>query len=85
MKSSAVLINTARGPIAKERALVKALKDRLIAGAALDVFGEEPLPAESMLMRMENVMLAPHNANSSPDAWKKGHINTINKLPACLK
>ncbi len=84
MKPSAVLINTARGPIVKEKALVKALKDKLIAGAALDVFEEEPLPPDNPLVHMDNVMLAPHNANSSPEAWERVHINTINNLVAVL-
>ena len=85
MKSSAVLINTSRGPIVKEADLVKALEDGVISGAALDVFEEEPLPPDNPLMRMDNVMLAPHNANSSPEAWERVHINTINNLVAVLE
>jgi D-3-phosphoglycerate dehydrogenase len=80
MKSTAVLINTARGPIVEEPALVSALQDRAIAGAALDVFELEPLPAESPLIKMNNVMLAPHNSNSSPAAWENVHWNTIRNL-----
>jgi D-3-phosphoglycerate dehydrogenase len=48
--------------------------------AALDVFEAEPLPAHSPLLRMENVMLAPHNSNSSPLAWEKVHQNTVRFL-----
>lgn len=77
MKADAVLINTARGPIVDETALVAALKAGRIAGAALDVFEKEPLSAESPLTKMKNVMLAPHNANSSPTAWERVHLNTI--------
>jgi D-3-phosphoglycerate dehydrogenase / 2-oxoglutarate reductase len=66
MKKSAYLINTARGPIIEEKALIKALKQKKIAGAALDVFEMEPLQKNSPLRSMENVILAPHNANSSP-------------------
>jgi len=66
MRPQAVLINTARGPIVHEAALVRALQSRRIAGAALDVFEKEPLPLDSPLLQMEQVMLAPHNANSSP-------------------
>jgi hypothetical protein len=84
MKTTAALINTARGPIVKERALVNALETGAIAGAALDVFEDEPLPAASALTGMDNVMLAPHNANSSPEAWEKVHINTINNLLTVL-
>jgi D-3-phosphoglycerate dehydrogenase / 2-oxoglutarate reductase len=80
VKPDAVLINTARGPIVDEPALVDALQAKRLAGAALDVFEREPLPAESHLMKMDNVMLAPHNANSSPAAWERVHRNTIRNL-----
>jgi len=80
MKPSAVLINTARGPIVDEPALVHALQKGQIAGAALDVYENEPLPQDSPLMKMDNVMLAPHNANSSPAAWERVHWNTIRNL-----
>lgn len=80
MKQSAVLVNTARGPIVDEQALIAALQNGQIAGAALDVFEVEPLPADSLLKRMDNVLLAPHNANSSPAAWERVHWNTIRNL-----
>jgi len=80
MKPSAVLINTARGPVVEELALINALQKGQIAGAALDVYENEPLPQDSPLMRMDNVMLAPHNANSSPTAWERVHWNTIRNL-----
>lgn len=80
MKASAVLINTARGPIVDEDALVRALQERRIAGAALDVFETEPLPEGSPLRTMDNVFLAPHNANSSPEAWERVHQMTIDNL-----
>lgn len=80
MRPTAVLINTARGPIVDEPALVAALESGTIAGAALDVFEVEPLPADSPLCRMDNVLLAPHNANSSPAAWERVHWNTIRNL-----
>jgi len=80
MKPNAVLINTARGPIVDEKALIDALQNSQIAGAALDVFEHEPLPPESPLLKMDNVMLAPHNSNSSPAAWEKVHWNTIRNL-----
>lgn len=80
MKPSAVVINTARGPIIDELALVKALQEKRIAGAALDVFEVEPLPENSLLRQMDNVLLAPHNANSSPEAWERVHQNTIHNL-----
>jgi D-3-phosphoglycerate dehydrogenase len=80
MKDSAVLINTARGPVIDQAALVNALKNGLIAGAALDVFKQEPLLETSPLLDFENVMLAPHNSNSSPSAWERVHRNTLKNL-----
>ena len=80
MSSAAVLINTARGALVDEAALIDALQSGAIAGAALDVYEGEPLPADSPLRQMDNVMLAPHNANSSPAAWERVHWNTIRNL-----
>jgi phosphoglycerate dehydrogenase-like enzyme len=60
MKDSAYLINVGRGELIDQAALVHALDARMIAGAALDVFEEEPLPEESPLWEMENVILSPH-------------------------
>jgi len=80
MKPTAFIINTARGPIIEERALIAALGEKKIDGAALDVFEEEPLPADSQLRMMDNVLLAPHNANSSPEAWERVHVNTMKNL-----
>ena len=80
MKPTAVIINTSRGTIIDEQALIEALQSGTISGAALDVFEEEPLPLESPLRQMETVILAPHNANSSPAAWERVHWNTIRNL-----
>jgi D-3-phosphoglycerate dehydrogenase len=80
MKPDAVLINTARGAVIDEPALVAALRAGDIAGAALDVFEDEPLPVDSPLRTMEHVLLAAHNANSSPRAWEAVHRNSIRYL-----
>jgi D-3-phosphoglycerate dehydrogenase len=80
MKPDAYLINASRGPVIDETALIEALQKQHIAGAALDVFEEEPLPAESPLRIMDNCLLAPHNANSSPTAWNRVHENTVRNL-----
>lgn len=85
MRSTAVLVNTARGPIVEEAALVDALRRGVIAGAALDVFEREPLPADSPLRSMDNVFLAPHNSNSSPRAWEQVHENTFRNLVEALE
>jgi D-3-phosphoglycerate dehydrogenase / 2-oxoglutarate reductase len=60
MKKSAYFVNTARGAIVDEQALVRVLADNAIAGAALDVFVEEPLPAKHPILELDNVVLTPH-------------------------
>jgi D-3-phosphoglycerate dehydrogenase len=85
MKPTGVVINTSRGPIIKETDLVKALQEGISGGAAFDVFEQEPLPDNSPLKQMDNVMLAPHNANGSAEAWEKVHRSTIDNLIRELK
>ena len=80
MKPGAYLINTSRGPVVDEPALIKALQEHRIAGAALDVFESEPLPLDSPLRSLDNCFLAPHNANSSPGAAERVHENAIRNL-----
>ena len=84
IRYGAVLVNTSRGQVLEQGALVEALRSGRIGGAALDVFEEEPLPADSPLREMDNVLLAPHNANSSPSAWERVHWGTIRNLFAGL-
>ncbi len=67
MKSSAIIINIARGEIINEAALIKALQNKTIAGAALDVFEKEPLPKESPLFALDNVFLSPHISGNFPE------------------
>jgi len=71
MKPTSVLINTARGPVVDEAALVSALRERRIAGAGLDVFEVEPLPASSPLLELDNVILTPHTAGISEKSARK--------------
>ena len=80
LKPGVVVINTARGPLIEEPALVAALQEGHIAGAGLDVFEDEPLPLDSPLRSMQQVLIAPHNSNSSPEAWENVHWNTIRNL-----
>jgi phosphoglycerate dehydrogenase-like enzyme len=70
MKSSAVLINTARGPIVNESALVAALKSNAIAGAALDVFEKEPLENDSPLLQLDNVILTSHSIGWTEELFR---------------
>ncbi len=85
MKPTAFLINAARGPIVNEADLCAALQAGTIAGAALDVFEHEPLPADSPLMTMDSVLIAPHNTNSSPTAWERVHQSTVENLLRVLE
>src|SRR5207248_10441469 len=72
MKPSAIFLNTARGPIVDEAALVAALAANRIAGAGLDVFDTEPLPKGNPLAGLSNVVLTPHAAGVTPEALEAG-------------
>ena len=67
MKREAVIINAGRGPVIDEDAMIRALSERRIRGAALDVFDQEPLPQGHAFYRLENVLLCPHCADHTPD------------------
>src|SRR5262249_56324290 len=70
MKPTAYFINVARGELVDQAALVDALREGKIAGAGLDVFEVEPLPASDPLTRLDNVLLTPHWSASSADVWQ---------------
>ncbi len=79
MKPSAILINTARGAIVDEQAMIEALSQGRIAGAGLDVFETEPLPSGHPLTRLVNVVLTPHCAGVTPEALEAGlHLSIEN-------
>ena len=84
MKPNAIMINTSRGEVIDQPALEDALKNKQIAGAALDVFEVEPLPKENILRKMNNVFLSPHNSNGSPMVFDKVDEISINNLFSVL-
>jgi D-2-hydroxyacid dehydrogenase (NADP+) len=71
MKPDAYLINVGRGPLVDEAAFLKALQERRIAGAALDVFNEEPLPADSPFWSLDNLLITPHTAAVTERLWER--------------
>jgi phosphoglycerate dehydrogenase-like enzyme len=73
MRSDAVIINIGRGPVIEERALLEALQDRRIRGAALDVFDTEPLPADHPYWRLDNLLISPHCADHV-DGWQESAV-----------
>jgi phosphoglycerate dehydrogenase-like enzyme len=84
MKPTAYLVNTARGPIVDERALVAALAERRIAGAGLDVFDEEPLPPGHPLTKLDNVVLTPHLGWPTDDGYRRFADSAADVLLAYL-
>jgi len=69
MKSTAILINTSRGPVVDEAAILEALQRKRIAGAGLDVFEKEPVDPANPLLKLENVVVSPHSAGTTWDTW----------------
>lgn len=84
MKKSAILVNTSRGPIVDEAALIAALKNRTIAHAGLDVYDKEPLPADHPLTKLDNVTLIPHLGYVVEDAYRHFYEGTIVDIEAWL-
>jgi phosphoglycerate dehydrogenase-like enzyme len=85
MKPTAYLINTARGPIVDETALIQALQARTIAGAGLDVFDEEPLPPGHPFTVLDNTLLAPHMGYVTEDQYQVRYRETVENVAAYLK
>jgi len=85
MKDTAYLINTSRGPVVDEKALYHALRDRVIAGAGLDVFENEPLEHDSPLMELDNIVLTPHLASGSVETRTKMATTAATNLISVLQ
>jgi D-3-phosphoglycerate dehydrogenase len=80
MKRKPYIINTSRGGHIEHAALLAALEGELISGVGLDVFENEPVDRNDRLLTFDNVLLAPHNSNSSPKYWDLVHKNTLKNL-----
>jgi phosphoglycerate dehydrogenase-like enzyme len=84
MKPGAYLINTSRGPIVEERALIDVLTSHKIAGAALDVYDEEPLRDEHPLRKLDNVVLTPHLGYVTVENYRKAYGEAVEDIRAVL-
>ena len=82
MKPTAYLVNTSRGPIVDEAALVRALEDRAIAGAGLDVFDVEPLPRDHVLRRLDNAVLTGHTGYVVKELYAKAYGDAVENVAA---
>lgn len=82
MKPTAILINTSRGPLVEEQALINALRERRIAGAGLDVYHREPLPDDDPLRALSNVVLTPHLGYATEDFFKIAYEDTVENIAA---
>lgn len=85
MKPTSYLINTARGPIVDEAALLKVLQDRKIAGAALDTFSVEPLPVDDPLRKLDNAVITPHLGYVTEDNYRRYYSDMVEDIAAWLK
>ena len=84
MKKTAYLVNTSRGPIVEEKALIAALQPKAIAGAGLDVFGKEPLPLDHPYRKMDNVVITPHLGYVSAQNYAKYFPDIVEDIRAWL-
>ena len=85
MKITAYLINTARGPIVDEKALYKALENKWIAGAALDVMEKEPPDWENSLLKLDNLIITPHISFYSEESYVELKTKTAKAVLSVLK
>jgi D-3-phosphoglycerate dehydrogenase len=85
MKQSAYFINTARGNVVDEPALIKALQEKWIAGAGLDVFEKEPVDKNNPLLKMDNVITLPHDGSYSDNAFAQAPINAAREIGRILR
>jgi glyoxylate reductase len=85
MKEGAYLVNTSRGPVVDQDALYRALRDRVIAGAGLDVFEKEPIDPDSPILGLENVVVTPHIASASIDTRTKMAVMAATNLVSVLQ
>ena len=84
MKPGAIVANVARGPLVDTKALVEALQSGHLGGAALDVFEDEPLPADHPLLGFDNVVVSSHNANNGRGAVEAVHARTLSNLDSVI-
>ena len=84
MKPSAILVNTARGPIVDEAALIEALREKRIAGAGLDVFTHEPLADDSALRALPNAVLMPHQGHNVQEFFEVAYADVVENISGFL-
>jgi phosphoglycerate dehydrogenase-like enzyme len=82
MKSTAILVNTSRGPVVDEAALLRVLAEKRIGSAALDVFDREPLPADHPLRSLSNVVVTPHIGYVSRDLYEVFYRDAVEDIAA---
>jgi D-3-phosphoglycerate dehydrogenase len=85
MKPTAYIVNTARGPIIDEDALLKTLQQRKIAGAGIDVYSVEPLPVDSPFRKLDNVVLTPHLGYATEDSFRNHYSQMVEGIDAWFK
>jgi D-3-phosphoglycerate dehydrogenase len=85
MKRTAILVNTGRGPLVDRDALVAALKEHRLLGAGLDVFHQEPLPADDPIAALPNVVCSPHNAGQTPEVIRDGLLAAVENVENFLR